>query len=571
MPITTSPVASGSGLFGGLFGTAQGNPSGLFGMLLSLFGPSAQTAQVNALTNAATQTLTGLPLQSAPQQTMNLLQQAGLIDQNGAILAAGTGNGETSLPSPADVLSALQLLAQSPTASPELKTLLSGSDDLKTLHDKIVQLDDDQQQSLLGEIAALLMPPAAPQTAPVPTGEGETAIDTEALALAKDQAPLPPPLDDKSEQPTLASDDAPAEGDQAALQALNRLLHAAQKSEQQNTEATAARSLTEASTAEAAATAQHTLRGETQRIHTENTTENRVETMVTAQKTSAQADAQSSADQDAAAAMQLTRNADQITMATTAAATQAPLAAQAAPAPHQTTALSKAADTAQPVADVKVTPATAHQAGHQTGNMNSQGGQSQDGEAAAQAASDQIQTTSTDATSAASSAKPVSFAEHVTKASLSRTGANVPVSEQIAVQMSHALKDGQNQMTIKLHPADLGRIDVKIDVSTDGRVTASFSVEQPSTLDLLTKDQRGLERSLSDAGLKTDSGTLSFNLRNDNGSSQQQSANTNTQQDNGSGAYARALPDSAESDEAVPAGLIEMVWHMSPDRVDVRI
>jgi len=47
----------------------------------------------------------------------------------------------------------------------------------------------------------------------------------------------------------------------------------------------------------------------------------------------------------------------------------------------------------------------------------------------------------------------------------------------------------------------------------DGRVSAVVTADNKDTLDLLQRDQRALERALQDAGLKADSGSLSFNLR----------------------------------------------------------
>ena len=42
-----------------------------------------------------------------------------------------------------------------------------------------------------------------------------------------------------------------------------------------------------------------------------------------------------------------------------------------------------------------------------------------------------------------------------------------------------------------------------------------FIADRPETLDMLQRDARVLERALNDAGLRADSGGLSFNLRSD--------------------------------------------------------
>lgn len=92
----------------------------------------------------------------------------------------------------------------------------------------------------------------------------------------------------------------------------------------------------------------------------------------------------------------------------------------------------------------------------------------------------------------------------------------LPANEQIAINIQKALKAGKDQVTIKLQPEELGRIDVKLEVGEDGRVTAQVRAEKPETLELLQRDARGLERALQEAGLRADSGSLSFGLRGDN-------------------------------------------------------
>lgn len=88
-----------------------------------------------------------------------------------------------------------------------------------------------------------------------------------------------------------------------------------------------------------------------------------------------------------------------------------------------------------------------------------------------------------------------------------------PVATQVAVHISRAVADGGHHLTVHLEPATLGRISVDVAVGKDGHLSASITAHRPDTLDLLQRDSRSLERALNDAGLKTDSGSLSFNLR----------------------------------------------------------
>jgi flagellar hook-length control protein FliK len=96
---------------------------------------------------------------------------------------------------------------------------------------------------------------------------------------------------------------------------------------------------------------------------------------------------------------------------------------------------------------------------------------------------------------------------------------NLPAHEQIAVQIKSAMQNGNSNLTVALHPVELGRVEVKLAIDKEKNVTATIVVDRPATLDLLRNDAKALERALQDAGLQTDSGSLSFNLRDSNGQS----------------------------------------------------
>lgn len=92
-----------------------------------------------------------------------------------------------------------------------------------------------------------------------------------------------------------------------------------------------------------------------------------------------------------------------------------------------------------------------------------------------------------------------------------------PVAQQISVQISKAVKAGVDQIDIQLRPKELGRIDVRLELAGDGRVSATITADNRETLELLRTDARGLEKALDDAGLKADSNSLNFNLRGQDG------------------------------------------------------
>ena len=94
---------------------------------------------------------------------------------------------------------------------------------------------------------------------------------------------------------------------------------------------------------------------------------------------------------------------------------------------------------------------------------------------------------------------------------------DVPVDQTafaaLGVAIAAKSKDGEKQFDINMHPADLGRVDVRISVDADGKTQAHLSAEHPQTLQMLQNDKATLERNLRDAGLNVANNGLSFSLK----------------------------------------------------------
>ncbi|MBL4691829.1 MAG: flagellar hook-length control protein FliK [Magnetovibrio sp.] len=90
-------------------------------------------------------------------------------------------------------------------------------------------------------------------------------------------------------------------------------------------------------------------------------------------------------------------------------------------------------------------------------------------------------------------------------------------TEQVKVQIAKAISDGVDQIRIQLKPAHLGRIDIQLEMSQDGRVAAVISADSKDTMDMLKQDSQELERALREAGLNLNSGDLSFSMRGEGG------------------------------------------------------
>ena len=100
------------------------------------------------------------------------------------------------------------------------------------------------------------------------------------------------------------------------------------------------------------------------------------------------------------------------------------------------------------------------------------------------------------------------------------------MAEQISVQIAKALNSGIDKINIQLKPENLGRIEVKMEIAQDGRLTAVVTAEKPETLEQLQRDSKELAKALQESGLQTDEGSLSFNLRARDGQGEERSADS---------------------------------------------
>jgi hypothetical protein len=95
----------------------------------------------------------------------------------------------------------------------------------------------------------------------------------------------------------------------------------------------------------------------------------------------------------------------------------------------------------------------------------------------------------------------------------------------VAIEIAGNAAAGKNHFDIRLDPPELGRIEVRLDVSRDGSITSHVIADRKDTLDLLQRDASGLQRAFEDAGLKTSDNGMQFSLRDQSGGQQQNSSN----------------------------------------------
>ncbi len=154
-----------------------------------------------------------------------------------------------------------------------------------------------------------------------------------------------------------------------------------------------------------------------------------------------------------------------------------------------------------------------------------------------------------------------------TSQSTAATAQAIPLAAVAATIASHA-KIGSSEFNIRLDPAGLGQIDVKMKVSSDGEVRAHLIVDQPATLDLMMRDRQQLQQQLDQAGFKTDSSSLQFSLRDQGqGSSQQQAWQQQA-------ASSRASSTSTASDPTtspIPSAVYARPSYIRTDAIDISI
>ncbi len=138
------------------------------------------------------------------------------------------------------------------------------------------------------------------------------------------------------------------------------------------------------------------------------------------------------------------------------------------------------------------------------------------------------------------------------------------ISDQVVFHLKAASHEGSSRITIQLDPVELGKLNIRLDIGKDGKAGIVITADNPQALDMLSRDAAGLQRALADAGLKADSGSLSFNLRGEQQSGQQSQQQAYRQQ----GVYAQENDPLEEALNATALRTYAMPVH---DGLDIRI
>lgn len=109
------------------------------------------------------------------------------------------------------------------------------------------------------------------------------------------------------------------------------------------------------------------------------------------------------------------------------------------------------------------------------------------------------------------------------------------VAREMGIQIARRVASGGDELVIRLDPAELGRINIRMSVNEQGQLRAVVAADAPSVVETIRSDISELTRALEQAGVRTDSQSFRFD-RGGNGDpggqwqqryQQQNSANRN--------------------------------------------
>lgn len=164
----------------------------------------------------------------------------------------------------------------------------------------------------------------------------------------------------------------------------------------------------------------------------------------------------------------------------------------------------------------------------------------------------------------APSAEAASVTRDTSLSSLSR--ATIEATAQIAAQILRKLEGRTTRFEMALTPDDLGRVDVQLDIDSEGRLAARLAFDNPAAATDLRGRADALRRELEDAGFHMAEDAFEFTQR-DSGSSgfdRGQDARHGSNR-----AFAAASRLNAEIDVAQPPRW--MALSLSPSGVDLKV
>ena len=160
---------------------------------------------------------------------------------------------------------------------------------------------------------------------------------------------------------------------------------------------------------------------------------------------------------------------------------------------------------------------------------------------------------STVGSGAARQAQGLSHAEMKSPLQDALKGMSKEVIDQVKVNITKSAVKGVDKIDISLKPEDLGHIEIKMQLSKDGKLQAHIIASRPETMEILQKDMQILQKAFADAGFQTDDNSLSFAYNDNNQAWQQQ-----REEENGLRHFMGNIFEQESGNDNQPAA--EMAW-----------
>ncbi|MBY8337865.1 flagellar hook-length control protein FliK [Alteriqipengyuania sp. NZ-12B] len=95
------------------------------------------------------------------------------------------------------------------------------------------------------------------------------------------------------------------------------------------------------------------------------------------------------------------------------------------------------------------------------------------------------------------------------------------IGRELGVEIARHTRDGRDSLTIRLDPAEMGEIHIRLQFDDKGTMRAHVTAESAAALDMLRRDSGDLARALGDAGVRTDGQSFQFEARSQGRGDQQ--------------------------------------------------
>ncbi len=140
-----------------------------------------------------------------------------------------------------------------------------------------------------------------------------------------------------------------------------------------------------------------------------------------------------------------------------------------------------------------------------------------------------------------------------------------PAMQAVATLIQKTAKQGESQsLAIQLDPPELGRLNVRMQYDAGEPLKVHIVLEKADTMAMFLRDSHALQSALDQAGLKTDSASLSFELSQD-GSAFQQALGGGQNQSGSSSSGERWTASSNQNIDLTQLPLIETAMGLSTD------